>query len=692
MFNTDSLAAPLTPQRDSSPIAHSQVKPVRKKNTPRKKPTSHDVLPPLGEQLPLAAGAVLCGDFFAGAGGLTTGMVQAATELGLPIDLVAVNHWPTAVGTHFDNHQQVRHYCEDVGSVWPTKVVPGGKLHFAAFAPECPHHSNARGSKPMNEQSRATAWHVIRWAEALDIECILVENVEEFMDWGPLWPADHPDEKLAGRPIKNRKGEFFGEWVRALRRRGYKKIEYRVINSAYYGAATARPRFFLQAKKRGTITWPQATHAPRADIQPSLFNDVLPFRGAEEIIDWSVPGESIFDRAKPLCYNTMRRIFVGVEKFAGLGFLIPYYSERDGQTPRVHSLSEPMPTVCGQPRHALCRPYLVVLRNNAHARSIDLPIPTICAEARNHFYLAQPFFTQYYGGKDAVSIEKPLGTITANYEHYALTQPVIASGAPLEPCLVSYKGNDTVKSLNDPLGTQTSHDRFALMRPFLSSMEHTSIESGDTRRVREVALPLPTVTGRAAWGLISPTVLPPFGLPPEGVYRGNPPRSVEQPLQTVTASRGGGHLLQPFVVRYNGNSDVASLLEPLPTITNRDRFGLVHPMLLPMLVEQHDGDVEVIGVLDILYRMLLKRELAAAMGFPKTYTFRGTDTDIKRQIGNAVEVNTACALSREILRPYAEKYHAKAQRKSRNRVRRESGATQTPGELANTGGVATSAA
>ena len=126
-------------------------------------------------------------------------------------------------------------------------------------------------------------------------------------------------------------------------------------------------------------------------------------------------------------------------------------------------------------------------------------------------------------------------------------------------------------------------------------------------------------------------------------------------MQTITASRGGGHLLQPFLVRYNGNSDVCPIGEPLPSPTTRDRFGLVHPRLLPVLQEEHDGEVEVIGILDIFYRMLLKRELSAAMGFPKCYIFHGNDSQVKKQIGNAIAVEVAEALCHEMLKTYVPK-------------------------------------
>ena len=40
-------------------------------------------------------------------------------------------------------------------------------------------------------------------------------------------------------------------------------------------------------------------------------------------------------------------------------------------------------------------------------------------------------------------------------------------------------------------------------------------------------------------------------------------------------------------------------------------------------------------------RLLTPRELARGQGFPDTYTFRGTDEDVRRQIGNAVPVGIA---------------------------------------------------
>ncbi len=66
----------------------------------------------------------------------------------------------------------------------------------------------------------------------------------------------------------------------------------------------------------------------------------------------------------------------------------------------------------------------------------------------------------------------------------------------------------------------------------------------------------------------------------------------------------------------------------MPTVTTKDRFALVQPVI--------NG-----RALDIRFRMLDPRELAAAMGFPTDYAFAGNRTDVVRQIGNTVAVQTA---------------------------------------------------
>src|SRR5688572_19577961 len=94
-------------------------------------------------------------DLFCGLGGQTAGILEAARERRIKLNLVAVNHWTTAINTHSLNHPNVRHICEPVENLLPAKVIPSRRLHLLAAGCECTFHSNARGGGPCNEQSRS---------------------------------------------------------------------------------------------------------------------------------------------------------------------------------------------------------------------------------------------------------------------------------------------------------------------------------------------------------------------------------------------------------------------------------------------------------------------------------------------------------------------------------------------------------
>lgn len=195
-------------------------------------------------------------DLFCGAGGTSTGLALAAERLGLEVDLLAVNHWATAIETHRRNHPWARHLCKSLHEVNPREAVPDGRLQLLIAAPECVFHSVARGGRPINDQMRMSAWQIVDWLSALYVERVLIENVREFRDWGPLGAT--------GRLLKARKGETYRAFLAAIRSLGY-RVEDRVLNAADYGDPTTRERLFILAR-RGTrrITWPAPTHFPTA--------------------------------------------------------------------------------------------------------------------------------------------------------------------------------------------------------------------------------------------------------------------------------------------------------------------------------------------------------------------------------------------------------------------------------------------
>lgn len=396
-------------------------------------------------------------DMFCGAGGTSTGLYEAADDLGLMVDLLAINHWKIAIATHSANHTAARHICETLDSVNPRAAVPSGHLHLMVASPECTHHSNARGGKPMRDQSRASAWHVLRWAEALRVDNIIVENVREFTNWGPL--------TTNGRPIKSRRGETFQAFLQALRSLGY-QVDYRILNAADYGDPTTRERLFVLARKgRRGIVWPDPTHAK--DTTAGLFGKKKPWRAAREIIDWTIPGKSIFKRKKPLSPNTMRRIEAGLRKFSGPGI----------------------------------EPFLVVLRGHNKGNSLDKPVPTLTAGG-NHvgLGLCQPFIVPFYGENKSEkqnprchSIDEPLPTVPAGGIHAGLCEPFIVGLSH------TTDGSDRVHSLNNPLPTQVTKAELALCEPFLVQFNHNS-------KARSIKEPMPTVMTKDKFGLAEPSM------------------------------------------------------------------------------------------------------------------------------------------------------------------------------------------
>lgn len=380
-------------------------------------------------------------DLFCGAGGSSTGLVKAASRRNIQLNLLAVNHWRVAVETHSRNHPWARHLCADLSTVDPNKVVPGGRLDALIASPECTHHSIARGGKPCSDQSRASAWHVLHWIERLKIEDVLIENVQEFQNWGPL--LDN------GRPDPDRKGETFNAFVSAIKSFGY-SVEWRVLNSADYGDATSRRRLFVRAS-RGRIQWPEPTHAGR-------------WKPARDIIDWKLKGSSIFNRKRPLARKTLDRIEAGLRKFGGEPFIAVLRGTNDKQSGSwSRSVNDPVPTISAGGIHsAICEPFIIPMEHSGRqpVRSMKKPLPTITTARGGSFGLCQPFIVNVaHKGSDhsrSRSIDAPLSTIPAGHR---------GELALCEPFLCKYYGSAKTSSVSNPLDTVTSKARFALVEP-----------------------------------------------------------------------------------------------------------------------------------------------------------------------------------------------------------------------------------
>lgn len=616
---------------------------------------------------------ILVADLLCGAGGSSTGCIRALRDLGWSasdIVLTCVNHWPTAIETHRLNHPEARHYVQDIATVRPSAIVPEGYLDLLMASPTCTHHSVARGGKPTSDQQRSDPWHIITWLTELRVKRLIIENVWEFIGWGPVDPR-------TGRPIASRKGEYFHAWIETLKRLGFEP-EWRKLNAADYGDATTRQRFILMARSDGKrVRWPVPTHRKRDAENNDLFASEQPWRSAREIIDWSIKGKSIFNRKKDLAPKTCARIYAGAVKekwpepylvilrnhmsSRGIDLPLPTISAggthiglaepiimngRKGNQAKSVS-AEPIPTLDTKGGVWLAQPLVLSQHNSGAPRSADDPLPTITtggAGAEGHPGCARPMLVEPFilnrhgdnGGARSHSIDEPAPTANCD-----------GGGYLVEPFVLSTASGGAARPVGEPIPTITTGGNgaaHALISPYYGS--------GSGVTCTGVSEPLPTVTSKARFGMVVPVT---------HSKGGNGARSIEDPIPTLTTAKGGEFAVVLPVTHQDGSDRVRGVSEPLPTITGANRGELafitaqhgerlgqsprVHSIDAPAPTIAATGHVDLVEPgehFDILFRMLEPHELAAAMGFTAEdheYEFAGTKTEKIKQIGNAVSVS-----------------------------------------------------
>jgi len=612
---------------------------------------------------------VLVADLLCGAGGSSTGCERALNELGLRMELVCVNHWGVAIETHKKNHPQARHYVQDIATVRPHILVPEGYLDLLMASPTCTHHSVARGGKPTSDQQRSDPWHIITWLTELRVKRIIIENVWEFIGWGPV-------DARTGKPIQPRKGEYFHAWIDTIRRLGFEP-EWRKLNAADYGDATTRRRFILMARNdRRPISWPAPTHMRRPNDGLALFPSVKPWRPAREIIDWNLKGKSIFNRKKSLAPKTLARIYTGAVKFGWPEpFLVILRNHMAGQ-----SIDGPLPTIAANGTHiGLAEPVIVNGRKNNKAKPVSTePLPTL--DTKGGVWLAEPFVLSQQSSGKPRSSDEPLPTITTGgagtNDHPGCARPML-----VEPFVLSRQAEGAPRSTDQPLPTQTAQHSPVLIAPYYSR------GSGETCKSAEE--PLDTVTAKARFGMVVPVT---------HSQGSNQARDVDDPIPTLTTAKGGEFAIV-MPVTHEGGIDRArdANEDPLPTVTGANRGELafitaqhgerkgqaprVHDIDMPAPTIAAQGHTDLAqGIVtavvdgehyDILFRMLEPHELAAAMGFStedQQYEFAGTKTDQIKQIGNAVSVAKMKACVGALMADAVPKKKPDAQPKQQRKV------------------------
>lgn len=561
-------------------------------------------------------------DSFAGGGGASEGIKQA---LGRSPDY-AINHDANALALHEENHPETIHLSENVWKVDPLDYLRGRHVGLAWFSPDCKHFSKAKGGKPVSRNIRDLCWIIPGWIERIQksggkVDVVIMENVEEFKDYGPLIETDRGE-----MPDPARKGETFQKWCKKLRGLGA-KIEMRQLRGRDYGAPTIRKRLFIIMRFDGQkIVWPEPTHGDPSKDPDVATGRKLPWPIVANCIDWSLPCPSIFDTAeeimqkyglqakRPLAAASHARIARGLDRFvirAHRPFLIQTgYGERAGQNPRCMSVEGQLGTaVAGGVKQALVMPS--IQRFNTGAVGCDMfdQLPTVTANS----FIKRP------GGA------APLGL--------------------LAPVLTYAQQGGANRPADGQLQTVTASDKDqnSVMCAFMAQHNNDSRRIGGVNPGRPVDQALSTITQSGSHQQVAAAYI----ARQFGTSTGH---RIDQPLATTMADgQGKSQLIMPYLQSYYGTGEGSREDEAMRTATVKPRHGHIEAIIdAPPFTEAQaararqvadfmrshglwdDSEfvtVDISGyafvIVDIGMRMLTPRELYTAQGFPADYKIDG---------------------------------------------------------------------
>lgn len=353
-------------------------------------------------------------DLFAGFGGESTGIKRAKGEV-----LIAVNHNKNAIASHKANYPDVIHAAEDIIKMDLTYVkmlvneirkrIPGAIICFWA-SPDCKHFSKAKGGESREADNRTLAEELYRYIEEIQPDYVDVENVMEFLSWGPLRIACEKETptyctlkvrnngKYHMIPESKNNGKFYMRWHQHICSKYGYEYSYKIFNCADFGAKTSRIRYFGQFKKpHHPFTWPTPTHC-KNPINNGLFESLKPWNPCGPELDLNNVGESIFTRSKPYKAKTYERIYNGLIRH-GLKDN-HYFTKYYGTGKNVASIKTTAPTVTCKDRFSI-----VFLKRPLNGFAGRIPSIQL-----NGLWLDK----QYSGERNHQSINVPAGSILCN--------------------------------------------------------------------------------------------------------------------------------------------------------------------------------------------------------------------------------------------------------------------------------------
>lgn len=592
-------------------------------------------------------------DLFCGAGGMSAGVEKARLNGTKCAKVVCcVNHDKNAILSHDANIPDSLHFIEDIRTLDLSPVMaiinrirqlyPEAKIMLHASL-ECTNFSNAKGGQSRDADSRTLAEHLFRYIDAINPDYIQIENVKEFMTWGPLivktlrtkegaeyCPCNVKKQKvkvpkgemkrekwqLSAQmlPDPKKKGVDYHRWVGEVKAYGY-DFEKRILNAADFGARTSRSRFFgIFAKEGLDIVFPEPTHS-KDGTNGLSGNKKKKWLPVKDVLDFADEGKSIFDRKKPLADKTLTRHLSGLIKFVAGG--------KDAYIVKWNSMSK---------------------KGVYHAPSIDDPCPVVSCQ--NRLGVANiSFLSKYYSGHPEsknIPVTGPAHTIKCKDNHSLVTADFLSA---------YYSNGSNVSSVDSPCPMVPTKDRFSIVSPLFFANYYSS-----GGQLTDLNNPCPSILANPKQRLVSCRFI-------DMQYGKSRGASIEEPAGTVVPNRKWHYLVNPqyqsaggdvnnpcftIIARMDKMPPSLATCETIPgvtipsfvKITDRGVIYEIYDTDSPVMVEIKEF-MALYGIIDIKMRMLKIPELKQIMGFGEHYILKGTQADQKKFIGNAVEVTQA---------------------------------------------------
>lgn len=252
-------------------------------------------------------------DLFCGAGGSSWGARRAGANIVAGFDMCEV-----AGKTYQDNFPEAKFYHGRLESMDIKAIADDlGEIDLILASPECTNHSPAKGGRERCEESKNTAFLVLRFVERLQPRWLVIENVVSMRNW-----------------------DRYQEYLKSIGELGY-QIQEQALDASWFGVPQTRRRLFLLCDRTRK---PEVTK-----LRKRVAKAIGPLINLNGRFDWSPL--FVAHRAK----STIERAARGMHNLGPQEpFLLVYYgSDHAGGW---QELNRPLRTITTIDRFAIVKP------------------------------------------------------------------------------------------------------------------------------------------------------------------------------------------------------------------------------------------------------------------------------------------------------------------------------------------------